>query len=158
MFLIIIFCIILLILLTYSVKKKKSISMTKCNKSFSSTINMQYNHIVAEIRSSVLPSPNDIAIMNKEEEIFIKTFLDKVQYVRKKYYISLIRYSDGHIMLLYNSYPVGRIGLRNNQSYMQVLKGTYGHKEYYDLTFDECLNKIDDFIRYVKYHLREQRI
>ena len=143
-------------------KNKQSLNTRKLNiisnRKYENNIIIQYNNIIKHMTCSVSPEIPNMRNMNKFEEIFIKEFLYQVQFVRKNYSISLIRYSNGEIMVHYNSYPVGRINLKNeNNISMQILIGLYGHKELSSLSFDEALQNIHYWISYVKNHLKEQR-
>ncbi len=145
-----------------SSKIKQSLNTRKLNiisdRQYESNIIVQYNYILKHMSSSVSPEIPNMRNMNKMEEIFIKEFLYQVQFVRKNYSISLIRYSSGEIMVHYNSCPVGRINLTNeNNISMQILIGLYGHKELSNLSFEEALQNIRYWISYVKNHLKEQR-
>jgi len=141
---------------------KKTVNTRKLNiisnRVYDKSINNYYNFIVKNMSSSTIPAPTDFQVMNELEEIFIKEFLYQVQFVRKKYSINLIRYSNGHLMVNYNGCPVGRIDLKNKEAiYMQVLIGLYNHKEFYNITFEQALQNIKYWISYVKNHLKQER-
>lgn len=128
------------------------------NKNFPKEINNEYKFLIENMRSSVVPSPDNFNRLNYFEEIFIKTFLEKVKTIRKKYYISLIRYADEHIMIQYNGCQVGRFQLSKNPFWIQSLRGAYNNIQFDNLSFEECLEKIDYYLKYIKYHLKEPRI
>lgn len=139
--------------------KTKSLNTRKLNiisnRKYDKNINNYYEHIVKYMTSSTLPEKEDLRVMNKQEEIFLKEFLYQVQFVRKKYAISIIRFSLGGLMVKYNLCPVGRINLKDEKNIrMQILIGMYGHKELEHLTFDEALQNIRYWISYIKNHLK----
>lgn len=54
----------------------------------------------------------------------------------------------------YGNYPIGRIKLNGRKTHMQVLKGLSGVKEYHDLMLEEYVLYIPDWIKHIKYCLR----
>lgn len=128
------------------------------NRKYDKNINDYYLKVIKYMKSSIYPERENIHNMNKMEEVFIKEFLYQVQFVRKKYFIDLIRYSQGELCVLYNRCPVGKISLKNeNNIWMQIYIGLDRNKLLSDLTFEEALQNIRYWISYIKNHLKEQR-
>lgn len=62
--------------------------------------------------------------------------------------------SDEGFSVRYASYPIGKIKLRGKTSYMQVLKGLSGVKDFDNLPLEACISHIPEWIRRIKYCLR----
>lgn len=62
--------------------------------------------------------------------------------------------SNRSFSVSYSGYPIGRIKLKGRRTYMQVLKGLFGVKEYHDLRLEEYVSYIPDWIKHIKYCLR----
>lgn len=170
LFLLCIFCLVIIYITSKNqsknkkniVKKNKSLNTRKLNivsnRKYDKNINDYYLKVIKYMKSSIYPEKENIRNMSKIEETFIKEFLYQVQFVRKKYSISLIRYSRGELAVLYNHCPVGKINLKNkNNIWMQIYIGLDKNKLFYDLTFEEALQNIKYWISYIKNHLKEQR-
>jgi hypothetical protein len=54
----------------------------------------------------------------------------------------------------YSSYPIGKIKLRGRKSYIQVLKGLYSRKSFDDLSIQEYISHIPEWIKYIKYCIK----
>lgn len=63
--------------------------------------------------------------------------------------------SNRSFSVSYSGYPIGRIKLKGRKTYMQVLKGLSGVKEYHDLRLEEYVSYIPDWIKHIKYCLRD---
>lgn len=62
--------------------------------------------------------------------------------------------SNKSFSVQYGSYPIGRIKLKGNKTHMQILKGLMGVKEEYDLTLEEYISHIPEWIKRIKYCLK----
>lgn len=62
--------------------------------------------------------------------------------------------SNKSFSVSYNSYPIGRIKLKGRKTYMQILKGLYGVKEEYDLSLEGYISYIPEWIKHIRYCLR----
>lgn len=63
--------------------------------------------------------------------------------------------SNGSFSVSYGNYPIGKIKLNGSKTYMQVLKGLTGIKEFENLSLEECVSHIADWIRHIKYCLKD---
>lgn len=133
--------------------KQKYLSSKQSKKDFPKTVNEQYSYIInrMDIRSEKF---NNIIY---EEELLLKTFLEKVSKVRKNYSINLIRFGNGMIRIEYNGCQIGQFNFRNKEFYLQALQGEKHIREFENIKFNECLEKIDIWVRYCKYQLKETR-
>lgn len=108
----------------------------------------QYNFVISNIHNRSKEYE-----INELEEIFIKKFLEKLISLGKKYWIKLDRYGNGSLMFYYNSFIVGRVNLRNENSITMQILTMSNSKNYDNLTFETSLSYIDKWYNYIKYHL-----
>lgn len=132
-------------------KKQAYLSSNQAKIDFPKQINQQYKYVIEHMENR---SKKYIDI-TKEEEIILKTFLEKVSHVRKKYSVNLIRYGHGMIRIHYNGCQVGQFNFRTQEYYIQVLRGATQNKDFENITFNECLEKVDAWVRYCKYQLKQ---
>lgn len=91
----------------------------------------------------------------ESENIFFKELVKQVvaEKLQPRYlHFNLMSIKDYYVY--YGTYPIGRIKLRGRKTHMQVLKGTFGIKHYENLTLEEYMSYIPDWIRRIKYCLR----
>lgn len=91
----------------------------------------------------------------ESENIFFKELVKQVvaEKLQPRYlHFNLMSIKDYYVY--YATYPIGRIKLRGRKTHMQVLKGTFGIKHYENLTLEEYMSYIPDWIRRIKYCLR----
>lgn len=62
--------------------------------------------------------------------------------------------SNKSFSVWYNSYPIGKIKLRGNKTYIQIFKGLSGVKEENYLSLEEYISHIPEWIKHIKYCLR----
>ena len=120
-------------------------------QNFPKEIDQQYEYVIENMENRSDKYIN----MTPEEELIIKTFLEKVSKVRQSYNIHLIRHSNGMIRIEYNGYPTGQFNLRN-ENYIRILRGMQ-IKDLDDVTFEEMLKALDSWVRYCKYQLKESK-
>lgn len=134
-----------------SYKKQAYLNSKQAKIDFPKEINKQYQYVIENMdnRSNKYPT------MTPEEEQIIKTFLEKVSHIRKKYSIHLIRFGHGMIRIEYNGCPTGQFNLRN-EKYIRFLRGMKVIDKF-DIPFNEMLLAVDSWVRYCKYQLAETR-
>ena len=62
--------------------------------------------------------------------------------------------SNKSFSIQYNSYPIGRIKINGKKSSMQVLKGLNGVKHFENLSLDEYISHIPEWIKHIKYCIK----
>lgn len=120
-------------------------------QNFPKEINKQYEYVIENMENRSDKYIN----MTPEEELIIKTFLEKVSKVRQSYNVHLIRFGHGMIRIEYNGYPTGQFNLREGRC-VRILRGMQ-IKDLDDATFKEVLKAIDSWVRYCKYQLKESK-
>lgn len=91
----------------------------------------------------------------ESENIFFKELVKQVVAAKlpaKHLHFNLMSVKDYYVY--YGTYPIGRIKLRGRKTHMQVSKGMFSIKLYENLTLEEYMSHIPDWIRYIKYCLR----
>lgn len=118
-------------------------------KTFKESLDKQYEFVINNItnRSKVFD-------VNEEEKVFVRHLLLSVSEIKSRYIIRLDRRGDGQLIVYYNSYPVGRINLRDREHiFMQFFNGLYENEELHDISLDIALENIQNWIIYIKTHL-----
>ncbi len=63
--------------------------------------------------------------------------------------------SNKSFSVMYGSYPIGKIKLKGQKTYMQILSGLYTIKELHDLSLDDYISYIPKWIKHIKYCLKD---
>jgi len=118
---------------------------------FPKNVDEQYKHILYTLESynDKYPSPTS------EEEVLLKTFLQKVSLVRKNFHVYAKRWCDGTLCIYYNNQKIGTVNLRSKNYAIDIYVGkTKLQKSFRNISFNECLKNIDAWIRYCKYYVK----
>lgn len=62
--------------------------------------------------------------------------------------------SNKSFSVSYSGYPIGKIKLNGRKTYMQILKGLSGVKCFDDLSLEEYISHIPEWIKHIKYCLK----
>ncbi|MEH7342759.1 hypothetical protein V7122_02545 [Bacillus sp. JJ1532] len=107
-------------------------------------ISSYYIHLIRDIEDSKYCSISD------NEEIFIKNLLIKLNQSNEHGALKLRRMSDKAIDFSYNGFPIGRIKMHGNNTWMQILLSLYDFKQIENVSLEEYIENIDLWIKYIK--------
>ena len=96
-----------------------------------------------------------IEITDKENAFFKELVKQTEEAKLNPYSFYFEPMSDKSFSVRYGSYPIGKIKLNEKGSYIQVLKGLNGVKSFENLSLEEYLSYIPDWIRYIKFCLKD---
>lgn len=98
--------------------------------------------------------PNKVFTTTDEEDAFFREVVRLALESKlnpSSFYFEPMSNKSFHVQ--YGGYPIGRIKLNGRTSHMQILKGMNGVKTLDNLTIEEYVSHIPDWIKHIKYCL-----
>ncbi|MBS5822448.1 MAG: hypothetical protein KID00_01075 [Clostridium argentinense] len=89
---------------------------------------------------------------NDNEKIFFEMLHSKFNENKLNKQISYYRMSNKTISVNYASYPLGKIKLQGRVYRMLIIKNLYDNYSF-EGNLDECISKIDEWVKYAKRYL-----
>lgn len=88
--------------------------------------------------------------ISDSEEVFIKYLLLKLHQNNQKGFIQLTRMSSKAIDVSYNRYPIGKIKLQGNKTWMQILISLNEQDNLENESIESYVDAIDLWVAYIK--------
>ena len=115
-------------------------------------------NIVLEILTTSVTRKMGIGVTfetSDEEDAFFRVLVNDVLVAKlNPHLLYLEPMSNKSFSVHFQDYPIGRIKLSGRKTYIQVLKGMGGAKQYYDLTLEEYISHIPFWVKHIKYCLK----
>ncbi len=90
--------------------------------------------------------------INEQEEHFFDLFYELLD-VGQRPFVHLDRMSNGVLSVYYQTFPVGKVRIKNGTGWIQVLKGVYTVKVY-EGDLDVLVSHQESWKRYIKLHCK----
>lgn len=115
---------------------------------------MQLQDVVVQILTRSVTRKMGLGVTfetTDDEDAFFRELVRQIQEAKLNPHLFYFEpMSDKSFFVQYSSYPIGKIKLKGKKTHMQILKGLYGANSIYDLSLEDYISHIAEWIKRIK--------
>lgn len=141
----------------FNFNKKNDVGASSQENTIEKQIDLILNLTMSILERSIaykLGNETDFKILEDEKIFFTEVVKQVIDANLDPKYLHFYPMSIKDFSVYYADYPIGRIKLRGRKTNMLVLKGLHTIKNYENLTLEDYISYIPDWIKYIKYCLK----